>query len=97
MAKRRVNLYLDGEMYDRVQALCDRLGREVTPSSIANMALAQFDVTFTPVLEKALAGDKDAAYLLLQGAGLNVISEASQMLGTIHTEHAKSDAKARAT
>lgn len=97
MAKRRVNLYVDGEVYDRVQALCERLGRMTTPSAIANMALTQFDATMTPVFDKALAGDKDAAYQLLQSVGLNAIGELSTQLGTIHTEHAKSDAKARAT
>jgi len=97
MAKRRVNLYLDGEVYDRVQALCGHLGKEVTPSAIANEALTQFDAMMTPVLEKALAGDKEAAFMLFQSAGLGVLAEASGALGDVHTEYAKSVAKVRAT
>ena len=96
MAKRRVNLYLDGEVFDRVKALCEHLG-EITPSAIANEALTQFDAMMTPVLEKALAGDREAAFMLFQSAGLGMLSDVSGALGDVHTEYAKSDAKARAT
>jgi hypothetical protein len=97
MAKRRVNLYVDGEIYDRVKSLCDRLGHGFSPSSISNQALTLFDAHFTPALDKALAGDKDAALQLVQGVGLSSLSELSTMLGTVHTELAKSTTEEKAT
>ncbi len=97
MAKRRVNLYLDGEVYDRVKNMCDRLGNELTASSIANQALTLFDAHFTPAFEKAIAGDKDAALQLIQGIGINSLGELSNMLSTVHTDLAESTAKRRAT
>jgi hypothetical protein len=97
MTKRRVNLYVDAEVYERVQALCQRFGNEATPSAIANQAFAGFDAMFTPVLEKALAGDKEAAYRLVQQSGLNAIGDLSAMLRDAHTEQAQLTAKERAT
>jgi hypothetical protein len=97
MAKRRVNLYVDGEVYDRVKGLCDRFGNGFSPSSLANQTFTIFDGQFTPVLEKAIAGDKDAALQLVQAVGLNSLSELSAMLGTVHTELAESTAEGRAT
>ncbi len=97
MAKRRVNLYLDGDVYDRVQALCERLGRVTSPSSIANEALAAFDTHMTPILDKALSGDKEAALQMMQVFGLGAIGEMSGALSDLHTEQAKLPAKARAT
>jgi hypothetical protein len=90
VAKRRVNLYVDGEVYDRVKSLCDRMGHGFSPSSIANQAFMLFDDQFTPVFEKAIAGDKDAALQLVQGVGLRSMSELSAMLNSVHTESVKS-------
>jgi hypothetical protein len=97
MAKRRVNLYVDGEVYDRVKNLCDRLGSEFSASSIANQALIIFDAHFTVAFEKALAGDKDAALQLVQVAGLTGLSDISTMLTVVHTERAKLTPEAKAT
>jgi hypothetical protein len=97
MAKRRVNLYVDGEVYDRVKNLCDRLGHGFSPSSISNQALTLFDAHFTPAFERALAGDKDAALQLVQGIGLSSLGELSTVLGTVHTELAKSTTEEKAT
>ncbi len=97
MAKRRVNLYLDGEVYDRVKVLCDAFGHGYSPSSIANQALTLFDSHFTPAFEKALAGDKDAALQLVQGVGLNSMSELSKTLADVHTELAKLTAREPST
>lgn len=97
MAKRRVNLYVDGEVYDRVKSMCDRLGSEFSASSIANQALTIFDAHFTPAFEKALAGDKDAALQLVQAAGLTGLSDVSNLLGLVHTERAKLSPEVRET
>jgi hypothetical protein len=97
MAKRRVNLYVDGEVYDRVKNLCDRLGSEFSASSIANQALNLFDAHFTPAFEKAIAGDKEAALQLIQGIGISSLGDLSKVLGTIHTDLAKSTPEAKAT
>lgn len=97
MAKRRVNLYLDGEVYDRVKMMCDRMGAGVNPSLIANNSLVMFDTHLTPIFEKALAGDRDAALQLLQGFGIDTMGVLSKTLSDVHTDHAKMTAKERAT
>lgn len=97
MAKRRVNLYLDGEVYDRVKEMCNRMGRAVTPSTIANESLVMFDTHLTPIFEKALSGDRDAAFQLLQSFGFDALGTLSKTMGDVHTEHAKTTVKGRAT
>ncbi len=97
MAKRRINLYIDEDVFKRVKAMCSRLGEDISPSIIANEALAHFDRELSPVFEKAMSGDKAAALVLMSSAGLNVINEASNMLRDVHTQTAKLTPEGRAT
>jgi hypothetical protein len=97
MAKRRVNIYVDGETYDRVKSICGRFGNDLSVSSLLNQTLHIFDAQFSPALERALAGDKDAALELVQLSGLTGLSQVSALLGEIHTERTKLSSEARAT
>lgn len=80
--KRRVQLYLNGETYDRAQAIL-KVIPGVTVSAMVDEVLERFVASMEPVVKAALDGNREAAFRLLNLEGNRSLAEMAAMVAEV--------------
>lgn len=85
MAKIRVNLYLDEDIYKKAKAVVDQIpGGSI--SALVNDVLEQAVPSFEHILEAAKAGDSEAQAKMMSHLLANqLLSLANESVGLLHT------------
>lgn len=86
MTKIRANLYLDKDIYERAKKLANFMPGAFSVSQSVEQFLSQMLSVMEPFVEKAKAGDKEAAYQLFKNLAADGVINLGESMNVLRTE-----------